>query len=504
MSDADFLVIGSGPAGVSAAMPLVAAGRKVLMLDGALGTERGTVTPAERMLGVDLEGLSIDDGLSPKLRGPEARRAITGFARENRVVGENFAAIGSLARGGLSRLWGAFAAEFSPADVEGWPIRHADLAASYVRVSRRMGVSGSAEDAAGLVLGASGPLMPPLPLGAASRLLLENYGRKPDRALALGHARNAILSAGLDGRPACDLRNDCLWGCPIGAIYDSRQDLARLAVHANFRLEDGAVVEAVDHDGVGWRARTADGREFSASRILLAAGTLGSSRLVARLLPSLEGWTLLSNPVIATPLFLPAALSVTPSPGHSLAQLSYFLPFGAGAQDYVSGAIYETACLPPSTFVNQLPLGRRAGAALFRAVAPGLLIAATSFAGAFSRNRLRFDSATHSLTVQGGFTDNLRAVADRVTHRLSAAWRAWGVFTLPGGKLAMPGTDAHFAATLPMGGRGANGTNVLGELAGHAGLHVVDGSILPSLPPRHATLTIMANADRIGTALAAG
>ena len=53
-----------------------------------------------------------------------------------------------------------------------------------------------------------------------------------------------------------------------------------------------------------------------------------------------------------------------------------------------------------------------------------------------------------------------------------------------------------------MGGTGANGTNVLGELAGHVGLHIVDGSILPSLPPRHATLTIMANADRIGTALA--
>jgi len=65
----------------------------------------------------------------------------------------------------------------------------------------------------------------------------------------------------------------------------------------------------------------------------------------------------------------------------------------------------------------------------------------------------------------------------------------------------MPGTDAHFAGTLPMGGTGANGTNALGELKGLEGLHVVDGAVLPSLPSKHATLTIMANADRIGRAL---
>jgi thioredoxin reductase len=33
--DPEFIVIGSGPAGVSAAIPLVAAGRRVLMIDGS-------------------------------------------------------------------------------------------------------------------------------------------------------------------------------------------------------------------------------------------------------------------------------------------------------------------------------------------------------------------------------------------------------------------------------------------------------------------------------------
>jgi choline dehydrogenase-like flavoprotein len=38
---------------------------------------------------------------------------------------------------------------------------------------------------------------------------------------------------------------------------------------------------------------------------------------------------------------------------------------------------------------------------------------------------------------------------------------------------------------------------------GAPGLFVVDGAALPALPARHCTLTIMANADRIGRALAA-
>ena len=45
-------------------------------------------------------------------------------------------------------------------------------------------------------------------------------------------------------------------------------------------------------------------------------------------------------------------------------------------------------------------------------------------------------------------------------------------------------------------------TSVPGELQDQQGLHIVDGAILPSLPSRHVTLTIMANVDRIGTQLA--
>ena len=41
-------------------------------------------------------------------------------------------------------------------------------------------------------------------------------------------------------------------------------------------------------------------------------------------------------------------------------------------------------------------------------------------------------------------------------------------------------------------------TSQLGEVLGMEGVYVVDGACLPVLPEKSHTLTIMANADRIG------
>jgi choline dehydrogenase-like flavoprotein len=41
------------------------------------------------------------------------------------------------------------------------------------------------------------------------------------------------------------------------------------------------------------------------------------------------------------------------------------------------------------------------------------------------------------------------------------------------------------------------------EVKGHPGLYVVDGAALGRLPAKHLTLSIMANADRVGRRIAA-
>ena len=62
----------------------------------------------------------------------------------------------------------------------------------------------------------------------------------------------------------------------------------------------------------------------------------------------------------------------------------------------------------------------------------------------------------------------------------------------------------HYAGTLPMtrdGGRLT--TDTLGRLAETERVYVADGSVFRSLPSKGLTFTMMANADRVGSAVLA-
>ncbi|NYJ10485.1 choline dehydrogenase-like flavoprotein [Rhizobium leguminosarum] len=496
--DADFIIIGSGPAGVSAAFPLIAAGRRVLMLDAGDDAGSQEESRSVRVLGRNLESLRADDGSSPKLQTPVSRGILERFQRESGISGDDFKPIGSLARGGLSNIWGAQVSYLDAGDIKDWPIDLASLQGSYERISRRIGISTNAD----VTTGANGEAT--LPLGATTAHVLRRHkAAKPaDGSFRLFPAANAILSEARPGRAACDLRGDCLYGCPSGAIYNSRQDLLALRKSPHFRLLDMRAVSLTRE--LGWTVKTADGSSFSAPRIILAAGVLGTAALLADLLPIGEkGLRLLNSPTLAIPLLSPARLLRSPTPTHSLAQLGLSLRYGDGASDYVTGAIYEIGSLPAQSFINRMPLGRKAGRAAFELIAGSLLVATIYYPGDQSRSSIHRDAtAKKGLTVRGGFAEGFDIRAEALKKALRREWKRLGLIPLPGASLAEPGIDAHFAGTLPMGEAGPFGTSPVGELNLHPGLYVVDGSILPDLSSKYITMTIMANADRIAHRLA--
>ncbi|MBY4631275.1 FAD-dependent oxidoreductase [Rhizobium croatiense] len=497
--DADFIIVGSGPAGVSAAFPLIAAGRRVVMLDAGNDAGSEDESRSARVLGRNLESLRADDGSSPKLQTPVARGILERFRRESGITGEGFMPVASLARGGLSNIWGAQISYLDAEDIAAWPIDIELLQRSYERISRRVGLSTNTDLTAGAN---SGPL---LPLGATAAHVLRRHeiAMPADGSFRLFPAVNAILSEPRPGRAACDLRGDCLYGCPSGAIYNSRQDLLSLQKSPHFRLLDNMRAMSLTSNS-GWTVGTADGSSFSAPRIILAAGVLGTAALLADLLPiGGEGLRLLNSPTLAIPLLSPARLLRSATATHSLAQLGLSLRYGERASDYVTGAVYEVGSLPAQSFVNRMPLGRKAGRAAFETIAGSLLVATIYYPGDQSRSYIHRDPAAgKGMTVRGGFADGFDIRVKDLKRRLRREWQRLGLIPLPGASLAEPGVDAHFAGTLPMGATGPFGTSVDGELNLHPGLHVVDGSILPELSSKYITMTIMANADRIAHRLA--
>jgi hypothetical protein len=214
---------------------------------------------------------------------------------------------------------------------------------------------------------------------------------------------------------------------------------------------------------------------------------------------------LLNSPVLAMPILVFSRLGQSaPAEGYSLAQLGYRLRYGPTSLEYVSGAVYEVEGLPSSSFTSRLPFGRRAGTELFNAISSALLVATAYFPGSESDNRVRWrrNGDQISIVVRGNVSANLASKVNEVTSRLRRIWRKLGGLMLPGASLAQQGTDVHLAGLLPMGMRAPHGTSENGELASAPGVFVVDGSILPTLPSKYVTLTIMANADRIGRHIA--
>nr|BAM15181.2 hypothetical protein [uncultured microorganism] len=154
----DVIIVGSGPAGVSAAFPLVKAGIRVLMVDGG---KVGPLAPPSRpylteraesndqwkwMVGEDFHALKKMEAVSPKLRVPTHAYVFENFTEKNQIQTENFVAVGSLATGGLSNAWGCGVARLSGPELVDFPFPSSEIERSYEAVSRRIGVSGANDD----------------------------------------------------------------------------------------------------------------------------------------------------------------------------------------------------------------------------------------------------------------------------------------------------------------------------------------------------------------------
>jgi choline dehydrogenase-like flavoprotein len=91
-------------------------------------------------------------------------------------------------------------------------------------------------------------------------------------------------------------------------------------------------------------------------------------------------------------------------------------------------------------------------------------------------------------------------IFQKTVSKLRKAYGRLGGFLLPKScTLGRPGGDIHYSGTMPMSSNPELGqTDQYGEVFGLKGVYAVDGASLPSLNAKPHTLTIMANADRIG------
>lgn len=508
----DIVIIGSGPAGTSAARVLIDAGLHVTLLEAGQKVKR-TVFPAddwmtfrnhasrqhEAYYGAAINAARDGATRSPKFSVDWFADLLDRSAQMLDYQATDFAGAPVAAVGGLSVAWGAGVSLFNEMDVEGWPISLGDLIPHYLSVASRIGLSG--EWPASIEM-PENPVQPHPGLHPVAEYLLRGSQKRDPQQMKLAVALQAVISSGMAGRQGCDLSGFCLHGCSRGSIWSADIEVEALCKSANFELRTGAFVSAVSSMPDGrWLLRVTGAggelQEIAARRVISAAGAIGSARLVDQALGLNARRRLLSTPTAAFAVVVPAHFGRGWSERvYGLSQLSLDLSLKSDAGS-AFGYLFSAERLPISALESASPFGFRGTWEVFREIAPATLLGNLFFDSRHSDHWIETRGGTVHVT--GGFAPSLETAHAQVGPALRRAFfRLGGVVAPIRPAIASPGSDLHYAGTVPMGKNPAIGEcGRDGAVAGAENFFVVDGSALPTLPPKSHTFTIMANAARI-------
>ncbi len=333
----DFTVIGSGPAGVSAALTLLKRGRRVVMLDGGVRLEEDRQALVREMRSrqpddwTQTQLSSIKEGMESGLDGIPLKR-LFGSEFPYRDV-EKFVDLRydgadmtmSLAEAGLSNVWGSAVLPFADADIDDWPISVADLEPYYRQAMAIMPLSARNDDTAGslpLYTQDHTPLNSSIQADAFLRDLERSRERLSRKGVTFGCSRLAVRA---EDCAYCGL---CLYGCPYDLIYSAAQTLDALKSDPNFTYVPDVIVDRLAESGnevtIHGRNRvTGESLTFTAGRVFLGCGVIGTTNI---LLESLEAFdrpvTLKDSQYFLVPLLrLKGVGGVTREHLHTLTQV---------------------------------------------------------------------------------------------------------------------------------------------------------------------------------------
>ena len=500
----DSVVIGSGPAGVACASALVARGLTPLVLDGGarLEPEREervaelAAGDGDAFLGELRSSLPVDlDTLPLKpLFGSLFPYAPTGAGvRLNGGVG----AVPSLAVGGLSTVWGAGISPYAAEDIVDWPVNASELDPHYRAVLGFVPLAGTHD-----ALAERFPLhVEPAALRVTPQIdsllddLRRNDARLRDAGVVAGRARLAVNVS------KCEYLGLCLTGCPHGAVYSSAHTLDALVAAGSAVHDAGAVVTRFEErDGEVRLTVRGTSETIAARRVFIACGALPTTRLVLASLEHDEPVTIRDSayftfPVLRRRLHAPR---VGPSiVGNTLAQAFVAIDDDAVSSRLVHLSVYGFNDLVLRTVAARAHVSERVA---LRVVQPLLarLLFVQGFLHSDESPGMRATMSGDELVVEpmsGDPTPRARAVLAKLgslrvgldpVHSLLRVWA--------------PGKGFHAGAVFPMRVKpGPLETDVHGRLSGFERVHVVDASVFPTVPGGTITLSVMANAHRIGT-----
>ncbi len=513
-------VVGSGPAGVACAQALVNRGLPVTMLDA----------------GVELEPhlKNVVDDLGSKPRSEWDPKAVESVRRPIKLTshgiswkssfgssfpyrdapihipieGRGVEAVTSLAKGGLSNVWGATALPYRASDLAEWPIEIAELAPHYEAATRILGVVGQ-RDRMEAEFPLYGLTEQPLRSGRQASALLADLESCASTLRAggylFGHSRLAVAASD------CVYCGLCQYGCPYRLVYNAASTLERLRERGSLRYIPDVIVERVDESGdsvriSGWSRSTGERLAYKGSRVFLACGALPTTKI---LLTSLDAYdkalTMLDSQSFIFPMMrFRSVPGVIDEDLYTLAQVFVELADPA----LTERMIHLQICTFNHNYLDALrdilgPLNR-----LSRWLVPpivGRLLIVQGFMHSDQsvriRTVLRRDGARNTLTLEAIPNESTARAINAVLASLTRHRRCFRALPLARAlRVREPGGSFHIGGTFPMRAEpGAFESDRLGRPTGFARVHAVDATIFPTIPGVPIVYSVAANAHRIAT-----
>ncbi len=523
-------VVGSGPAGVSCAMALLQKGAKVTLLDVGveLEPERSNQLIRLRSLATEKWGSAdlafMKEGTSAGIDGIPLKYAYgSGFPYRDPGVDWLLEMDGveirpSFAKGGLSTVWGATVLPYRSEDIHDWPIEVHELASHYRAVFEFMPLAGC-RDSLEQVFPLHSERPQALKLSRQANEFLQDLSASAadlkHEGILHGASRLAVWAQSDRLLPGCCYCGQCMYGCPYGVIYSSSYTLDLLREHPNFTyrrnvavdrvMENGEKVTLLAHDVIH-----RDRLQLHGSRVFLACGVLSTTKILLESLEAFDQTLILRDSFY----FLLPLLRFRATPGasheqlHTLAQvfLEILDPQVCGQtihlQVYTYNELYSVAL--KRVFG---PAGRLLGVPSRILLERLLLIQGylpSAYSPAIGAVLCRdSNSGRSALRLSPLICDRTMPVLAKVVRKLRRCYNL--LRAIPVGPMlrpAMPGRGFHSGGTFPMQGCPRRfQTDKFGRPYGFERVHAVDATIFPSIPATTITLSVMANAHRIGSGI---
>ncbi len=522
-------IVGSGLSSIAAASALIARGIRPTILDAGLAPDAFAEVRKQRLSSVEPEGWQPDDIAQLKSFGP---MAANGIPRKLYFGSDfTFSEVGhatpldlrqasmhrSFAAGGFSNVWGAVVQPLSPDEMNGWPVTFEEFAPHYAAVRRL--VCDQAEEGSPLQAefgraAADPAIRPSLQARALYTDLTAGRARLARQGIRFAYASLAVRASDRNGERGCRYCGLCLYGCPYDCRYSARTTLMRLVRQEKVRYIPGVIVQrlfsAGRHINIEVHSLTENSAScYPASCVLVGAGLLESSRII------MTSLGLYDTPLVAkhSDIFTLPILRYASAPSvfderlHTLCQLIGEITDARISEHPIHLQIYGYNDLYPALLREKFGMpGSRLTPAL-KSLASRLFVIFGYLHSSISSNivlTLRGNGAP-TLTAEGRRNRLAAGITRQVARTILRNRESFRAIPIPfRGRLDLPGGGYHSGGSFPMSGNpGALQTDRLGRLSSLPGMHLIDASVLPTVPAGTTAFTVMANAHRIASELEA-